>query len=150
MSTHVDTDLFRWCVPSRTGVKHMAKHVQQVHTPCRGRGWWTVRLYEAFYAGCIPVLLSDEIDLPFDFLNWETFSVKWPMRDLEKLYEHLLALSKDAKLDALHRQVRQVACWFDYLQPRLRLQSFHLEHLEHLVSSTVGVVLVWNADSDEE
>lgn len=70
------------------------------------------------------MLLSDEIDLPFqDFLSWETFSVKWPMRDLEKLYEHLRALSKDAKLDALHRQVRQVACWFDYLQPTLRWPS---------------------------
>ena len=34
-----------------------------------------MRLFEAIHAGCIPVLLSDEIELPFqDIVSWETFS----------------------------------------------------------------------------
>ena len=32
----------------------------------KGRGWWTVRLFETFYAGCIPVILSDDQELPFE------------------------------------------------------------------------------------
>jgi len=86
----------------------------------RGRGWWTVRLFEAIHAGCIPVLLSDEVELPFsDFLSWDTFSVKWPMDDVgEKLYHHLDALRNDwPKITSMHQQVRKVACWFDYQQP---------------------------------
>eukprot|EP00913_Durusdinium_trenchii_P006778 g6370.t1 len=86
----------------------------------RGRGWWTVRLFESFYAGCIPVLLSDDVELPFqEFLSWETFSVKWPMDRVDLgLYEHLQHLQQDeVKLERLHRMVREVACWFDYLQP---------------------------------
>lgn len=86
----------------------------------RGRGWWTVRLFEAIHAGCIPVLLSDEVELPFqDIVSWETFSVKWPMDDVgDKLYNYLDALRNDwPKLKVLHDNVRAVSCWFDYLQP---------------------------------
>lgn len=87
----------------------------------RGRGWWTVRLFEAFYAGCIPVILSDDLTLPFQsILDWERFSLKWPMRRVDKgLYEHLAEMvSADmAKVLALHEAVRKVACWFDYHAP---------------------------------
>merc|ERR1712113_16509 len=60
----------------------------------KGRGWWTVRLFEAFYAGCIPVILSDSYMPPFEsFLDWSYFSLKWPMHKVsEGLYEHLKKL----------------------------------------------------------
>ncbi|CAE7820996.1 ARAD1 [Symbiodinium microadriaticum] len=86
----------------------------------RGRGWWTVRLFEAFYAGCVPVLLSDDVELPFeDFLDWDTFSLKWPMLEVgESLYLHLRALKHDQrKMRELHEGVRAVSCWFDFLDP---------------------------------
>ena len=86
----------------------------------RGRGWWTVRLFEAFYAGCVPVLLSDDVELPFeDFLDWDTFSLKWPMHEVgESLYLHLRALKRDErKMRELHAGVRAVSCWFDFLDP---------------------------------
>eukprot|EP00927_Polykrikos_kofoidii_P074446 TRINITY_DN70438_c0_g1_i1.p1 TRINITY_DN70438_c0_g1~~TRINITY_DN70438_c0_g1_i1.p1 ORF type:complete len:759 (+),score=108.71 TRINITY_DN70438_c0_g1_i1:180-2456(+) len=87
----------------------------------RGRGWWTVRLFEAFYSGCVPVILSDGQALPFEsFLNWETFSLKWPMQRVKDgLYEHLLSIveANDGRLASLHAGVRKVACWFDYHAP---------------------------------
>lgn len=86
----------------------------------KGRGWWTVRLFETFYAGCIPVILSDDQELPFeDFLDWSRFSLKWPMRQLEGLHEHLRGLQRDRpeRLAALHQRLREVACWFDYHGP---------------------------------
>merc|ERR1711904_165487 len=57
----------------------------------KGRGWWTVRLFEAFYSGCIPVILSDGQALPFtEDLDWESFSLKWPMSRVgDGLFEHL-------------------------------------------------------------
>ncbi|CAK9094281.1 unnamed protein product [Durusdinium trenchii] len=105
----------------------------------RGRGWWTVRLFESFYAGCIPVLLSDDVELPFqEFLSWETFSVKWPMDRVDLgLYEHLQHLQQDeVKLERLHRMVREVACWFDYLQPMEASCSPYQGFLKLLALST--------------
>lgn len=45
--------------------------------------------------------------------------MKWPMDRVDLgLYEHLQHLQQDeVKLERLHRMVREVACWFDYLQP---------------------------------
>eukprot|EP00929_Paragymnodinium_shiwhaense_P084282 TRINITY_DN45047_c0_g1_i1.p1 TRINITY_DN45047_c0_g1~~TRINITY_DN45047_c0_g1_i1.p1 ORF type:complete len:595 (-),score=87.37 TRINITY_DN45047_c0_g1_i1:22-1806(-) len=87
----------------------------------RGRGWWTVRLFEAFYAGCVPVLLSDDYDVPFgDFLDWSKFSLKWPMQQADdRLYQHLRYLLDERRelVDSLHAGVREVACWFNFLAP---------------------------------
>lgn len=87
----------------------------------KGRGYWTVRLYEAFYSGCIPVLLSDGYAAPFEgWLDWSRFSLKWPMQRVTSgLYEHLQALVAERwdLVEALHRGVREAACWFDFHAP---------------------------------
>jgi hypothetical protein len=45
----------------------------------RGQSSWTLRTFEAFFAGCIPVLLSDHVELPFErFVDYSKMSVKWP------------------------------------------------------------------------
>jgi len=78
-------------------------------------------LFEAFYAGCIPVLLSDGYTVPFeDFLDWTQFSIKWPMSQVrEGLYEYLHKLLHEhwQRVQALHKGVRDVACWFDFHMP---------------------------------
>ena len=44
-----------------------------------GTSPWTNHLYESFYTGCIPVILSDEYKPAFyDLLPWDLFSIKWP------------------------------------------------------------------------
>eukprot|EP00913_Durusdinium_trenchii_P012234 g11487.t1 len=84
----------------------------------KGLGYWSNRLYEVLFAGCIPVILSDHIGLPFDdFLDWSTFSLKWPMSEVGPvLAEHLelLLQNQNDLVKRMHENVRRNRCWFDY------------------------------------
>jgi len=61
---------------------------------------WTLRLYDALFTGCIPVLLSDHIELPFDErIDWTAFTIKWPQADAERLPSFLLSLSQQQVRD---------------------------------------------------
>jgi Exostosin family len=45
----------------------------------RGQSAWTRRAFEAFFAGCVPVLLSDHVELPFEqFVDYSKMTIKWP------------------------------------------------------------------------
>lgn len=58
-----------------------------------------MRLFEAIYAGCIPVLLSDEVELPFqDIVSWETFSA--PRRCEKKLLQKLASAKSGGSLNS--------------------------------------------------
>ena len=44
-----------------------------------GTSPWTNHLYEAFFAGCIPVVLSDALALPFpEEIAWPQVAIRWP------------------------------------------------------------------------
>merc|ERR1712113_1365783 len=46
----------------------------------KGKSAWSLRFYEALFANCVPVVLSDNWELPFeDFLDVSSFTIKWPM-----------------------------------------------------------------------
>lgn len=81
----------------------------------RGITPWTIHLYVAILAGCIPIILSDDIELPFqEFVSWPTFSVKWPMGQVDRsLYMYLSSMPTDV-VKGMKRQVDAHACWFDY------------------------------------
>eukprot|EP00933_Yihiella_yeosuensis_P015901 TRINITY_DN13730_c0_g1_i3.p1 TRINITY_DN13730_c0_g1~~TRINITY_DN13730_c0_g1_i3.p1 ORF type:complete len:538 (-),score=61.42 TRINITY_DN13730_c0_g1_i3:194-1807(-) len=84
----------------------------------KGLGYWSNRLYEVFFTGCIPVILSDDIGLPFEeFLDWSTFSIKWPMKEVGlELAEYLERLLQENRplVERMQDTVRRVRCWFDY------------------------------------
>ena len=45
----------------------------------RGLSPWTLRTYETFFAGCVPVIISDAVRLPFqEFVDYSRVSIKWP------------------------------------------------------------------------
>ena len=59
-----------------------------------GSSTWTLRLYDAIFTGCVPVILSDHIALPFDErIDWSELAIKWRQADAERLPTFLLSLS---------------------------------------------------------
>lgn len=82
----------------------------------KGVGTWSHRLYEVMLAGCVPVVLSDEVEMPFPEVPWQKFSVKWPMRRVDNvsLPRHLSVLVSIGKAAEMKREVDKHACWFDY------------------------------------
>ncbi|CAD7945510.1 unnamed protein product [Amoebophrya sp. A120] len=80
-----------------------------------GNTSWTNHLYNAFFAGCIPVILSDNMEVPFeDLLDWKTFSVKWNQENIsESLFYDLQKFSYQ-QIFQMKQEVAKHQCWFDY------------------------------------
>eukprot|EP00927_Polykrikos_kofoidii_P011303 TRINITY_DN14786_c0_g1_i1.p1 TRINITY_DN14786_c0_g1~~TRINITY_DN14786_c0_g1_i1.p1 ORF type:complete len:525 (+),score=78.07 TRINITY_DN14786_c0_g1_i1:124-1698(+) len=80
-----------------------------------GTSPWTNQLYESFFCGCIPVILSDEYEVAFQHvLQWPRFSIKWPEAEVgPQLYDYLNSIP-EARLREMKAEVDRQACWFDY------------------------------------
>ena len=79
-----------------------------------GTSPWTNHLYESLIAGCVPVILSDDFELPFwDKIPWKQISIKWPESAVEHLYEHLASFNQTS-LDIMIKHIKQISCWVDW------------------------------------
>merc|ERR1711865_430317 len=76
---------------------------------------WTIHLYESFFFGCVPVILSDELTVPFhDEIDWPSLSIQVPTSiDMAGLHAKLDSFSL-GRLKAMYRQLTAARCWFDY------------------------------------
>lgn len=81
----------------------------------RGQSSWTLRFYESFFAGCIPVILADSIELPFaDVLDYSKFTIKWPMTRIDSdLVEYLRSVPLEVREEMVARG-REIRCLFVY------------------------------------
>ena len=81
----------------------------------RGHAAWSPRLAESLYAGCVPVIVSDQYDPPFsDVLDYTKFSVRIAQADYLTLADKLAAYS-DTQVDRLLINGRAVRPLFRYL-----------------------------------
>ncbi|KAG7958114.1 hypothetical protein I3843_10G003200 [Carya illinoinensis] len=84
------------------------------------------RVVEAIYGGCVPVLISDHYVPPFsDVLNWKTFSVEVPVKDVPNLKKILMAISPRQYI-RMQRRVVQVRRHFMVQSPPKRFDVFHM------------------------
>ncbi|CAK9007647.1 unnamed protein product [Durusdinium trenchii] len=76
---------------------------------------WTIHLYEAFFFGCVPVILSDDLTVPFqDVIDWTKVSIKVPTNlTMEELHQKLLSV-RFGTLKRMHQALKDARCWFDY------------------------------------
>ncbi|CAE8712010.1 unnamed protein product [Polarella glacialis] len=79
----------------------------------KGKSAWSLRFYESLFANCVPVVLSDFWELPFEsFLDLPSFVIKWPMDKVgDRLMEYLEALS-DEVLEEYMEASRRSRCWY--------------------------------------
>ena len=80
-----------------------------------GNSSWTNHLYNAFFAGCVPLLLSDNFEVPFeDVLDWTKFSMKWSQANITaELMTDLMRFSYQ-EIWQMREEVEAHRCWFDY------------------------------------
>ncbi|KAB1221222.1 hypothetical protein CJ030_MR2G020380 [Morella rubra] len=84
------------------------------------------RVVEAIYAGCVPVLISDHYVPPFsDVLNWKSFSVEVPVKDVPNLKKILMDISPRQYI-RMQRRVVQVRRHFEVQYPPKRFDAFHM------------------------
>jgi len=86
-----------------------------------GTSSWTNHLFESFFAGCIPLIVSDRFVLPFqDLIEWDKVSIRWPQDEVDKnpqsLYLYLRDLVDNRRdvVEEMKRRVDDSACWFDF------------------------------------
>ncbi|WCJ34401.1 Exostosin family protein [Euphorbia peplus] len=84
------------------------------------------RVVEAFYTGCVPVLISDHYVPPFsDVLNWKSFSVEVPVSEIPNLKRILESISSTQYI-RMQRRVVQIRRHFEVNSPPKRYDVYHM------------------------
>lgn len=144
---HVDVGGFVGDYPERKGDSHFCL------VPA-GTSPWTNHLYESFYAGCIPVILSDEYEVAFlDELQWQEFSIKWPEAEVgDSLYRYLHDLTQyyPNKVASMKANVERNACWFNWYSVDLNCNPYLLiqRRLKRLLQIRTSRPRFWNCDGE--
>jgi len=88
----------------------------------KGKSAWSLRLYEALFANCVPVILSDHWELPFEkFIDFTRFVLKWPSVKIGSLLDFLRLIPDDV-IEKYMVVAREHRCWFTYPPS---VQEFH-------------------------
>lgn len=80
----------------------------------RGKSGWSLRFFESLFTNCVPVLLSDQWELPFEeFLDLSEVVIKWPASDTKGLLDYLRSIP-DAVIEKYMAKAREIRCWYQY------------------------------------
>eukprot|EP00397_Hematodinium_sp_SG-2012_P032087 GEMP01034131.1.p1 GENE.GEMP01034131.1~~GEMP01034131.1.p1 ORF type:complete len:439 (+),score=94.94 GEMP01034131.1:418-1734(+) len=80
----------------------------------RGRAAWSVRFFESLFTGCVPVVLSDYYQIPFEQLfDVREFVIKWPTARIHELHNYLRELPME-RIETMVAAAKRVRCWYLY------------------------------------
>lgn len=86
----------------------------------------TARVGDALYYGCVPVILADNYDLPFeDILNWKSFSVVVATSDIPNLKRILQEISSEEYVK-LQNNVLKVRKHFQWHERPVDYDTFYM------------------------
>eukprot|EP00933_Yihiella_yeosuensis_P021783 TRINITY_DN17190_c1_g1_i1.p1 TRINITY_DN17190_c1_g1~~TRINITY_DN17190_c1_g1_i1.p1 ORF type:complete len:580 (-),score=97.42 TRINITY_DN17190_c1_g1_i1:131-1870(-) len=90
----------------------------------RGKSGWSLRFFEVIFAGCIPVVISDKWELPFeDFLDVTKFVIKWPSHQIgQQLLSYLRSLP-DSVVQSYMDEMEKIRCWYFYPPKKLDVRG---------------------------
>ncbi|PKA56652.1 putative glucuronosyltransferase [Apostasia shenzhenica] len=81
----------------------------------RGESSWTLRFYESFFVECVPVILSDRVELPFqNVIDYSLISIKWPSTRIgPQLLEYLESIPEE-QIESMIKRGREARCLWAY------------------------------------
>lgn len=86
----------------------------------------SARITDSIHYGCIPVILSNYYDLPFnDILDWKKFSIILREKDVYELKSILKSVPHE-KFVALHKGLIEVQKHFQWNSPPIPYDAFHM------------------------
>ncbi|KAE9452301.1 hypothetical protein C3L33_15791, partial [Rhododendron williamsianum] len=117
--------------PMRKKVKGKMNYVQHMKSSkyciCpKGYEVNSPRVVEAIFYECVPVIISDNFVPPFfDILNWESFAVFVPEKDIPNLKSILLSIPKEKYLE-MQNGVKKVQQHFLWHARPVKYDIFHM------------------------
>jgi len=104
----------------------------------RGKSGWSLRFFEVIFAGCIPVMISDKWELPFeDFLDVTRFVIKWPSTQIgPQLLSYLRSLP-DSVVQNYMDEAERIRCWYFYPPKKLDVRA-HLQRQHRVCPAEDG------------
>ncbi|MED6159633.1 hypothetical protein PIB30_043994 [Stylosanthes scabra] len=92
----------------------------------RGHEVNSPRVVEAIFHECVPVIIADNFIPPlFEVLNWESFAVLVPEKDIPNLRSILLSISEERYLE-MHKRVKKVQEHFVWHYEPVKYDLFHM------------------------
>lgn len=91
------------------------------------RGWspWTLRAYQAMMVGCIPVVMADEIEFPYEnSLDWKKLTVKIAEKDVNNTLSILRGIPQ-ATIEEKRREIEKVWRMVAWQKPSKPGDAFH-------------------------
>ncbi|CAK0870545.1 unnamed protein product [Prorocentrum cordatum] len=95
----------------------------------RGKSAWSSRMFRVLFGGCVPVLLNDDYELPFQALlgSAEEWLIRWPMREVTDELADTLRRLDTKTLEQMVRHAREPRCWYVWPPPTVDASHWELE-----------------------